>query len=104
MAAAERLTTVTTWISDPKSALVEFAVGRAGAVRHYRGAAGHRPVGSVDDDPDLQHNQRPEEREPYSLEISMPRHFAAGVVRQGSVKRLASGVGEGAMAVSFIQQ
>ena len=30
--------------------------------------------------------------------------LAAGVVRQGSVKRVASGVGEGAMAVSFIQQ
>src|SRR6266851_1185041 len=55
VAGAERLTTVTTWISDPKSALVEFAVGRAGAVRHYRGAAGHRPVGSVDDDPESAH-------------------------------------------------
>ena len=66
MAAAERLTTVTTWISDPKIALAELAVGRAGAVRHYRGAAEHRPVGGVDDDPDPRHQQRPEEREPYS--------------------------------------
>jgi len=50
--------------------------------------------GGVDDDPDLRHNQQPEEREPYSLEISMPGIFAAGVVRQGSVKRVACGVGE----------
>jgi thioredoxin reductase (NADPH) len=32
----------------------------------------------------------------------VPGIFAAGDVRHGSVKRVASGVGEGAMAVSFI--
>ena len=46
----------------------------------------------------------PEEREPYLLETSVPGIFAAGDVRHGSVKRVASGVGEGAMAVSFIHQ
>jgi len=30
--------------------------------------------------------------------------FAAGDVRHGSIKRVASGVGEGAMAVSFVHQ
>ncbi len=45
-----------------------------------------------------------EEREPYLLETSTPGIFAAGDVRHGSVKRVASGVGEGAMAVSFIHQ
>ena len=41
------------------------------------------------------------EREPYYLETSAPGLFAAGDVRHGSVKRCASAVGEGAMAVTF---
>jgi thioredoxin reductase (NADPH) len=38
-------------------------------------------------------------RAPYALETSVPGLFAAGDVRSGSVKRVASAVGEGAMAV-----
>ena len=34
----------------------------------------------------------------------MPGIFAAGDVRHGSVKRVASGVGEGSVAISFIHQ
>jgi thioredoxin reductase (NADPH) len=41
-------------------------------------------------------------RTPFFLETSLPGVFAAGDVRSGSVKRCASAVGEGAMAVSFI--
>ncbi|HEX5438428.1 MAG TPA: FAD-dependent oxidoreductase [Gemmatimonadaceae bacterium] len=41
-------------------------------------------------------------RPPFLLETSMPGVFAAGDVRLGSVKRVASAVGEGAMAVSFV--
>ena len=44
------------------------------------------------------------EREPYLLETSVPGIFAAGDVRHGSVKRVASGVGEGSIAISFIHQ
>ena len=44
------------------------------------------------------------ERDPYLLETSVPGIFVAGDVRQGSVKRVASGVGEGAIAVQFIHQ
>jgi thioredoxin reductase (NADPH) len=44
----------------------------------------------------------PLDREPYALETSTPGVFVAGDVRRGSVKRLASAVGEGAMAVQFI--
>ncbi|MCW2887925.1 MAG: fused response regulator/thioredoxin-disulfide reductase [Streptosporangiaceae bacterium] len=40
-------------------------------------------------------------RDPYHLECSMPGVFAAGDVRADSVKRVASAVGEGAMAVSL---
>ena len=43
-------------------------------------------------------------REPFLLETSVPGIFAAGDVRSRSVKRIASGVGEGAMAVQFIHQ
>ncbi|MFZ2489948.1 MAG: FAD-dependent oxidoreductase [Thermoanaerobaculia bacterium] len=46
----------------------------------------------------------PQERWPYLLESSMPGVFAAGDVRHGSVKRVGSAVGEGAMAVQFIHQ
>jgi thioredoxin reductase (NADPH) len=41
-------------------------------------------------------------RLPFLLETSLPGVFAAGDVRSGSVKRVASAVGEGAMAVSFV--
>ncbi|MFG1878183.1 FAD-dependent oxidoreductase [Sphaerisporangium sp. NPDC049003] len=43
-------------------------------------------------------------RDPYHLESSMPGVFAAGDVRADSVKRVASAVGEGAMAVSLIHR
>jgi thioredoxin reductase (NADPH) len=43
-------------------------------------------------------------RTPFLLETSLPGVFAAGDVRSGSVKRCASAVGEGAIAVSFVHQ
>jgi thioredoxin reductase (NADPH) len=43
-------------------------------------------------------------REPFLLETSLPGVFAAGDVRSGSIKRCASAVGEGAMAVRFVHQ
>jgi thioredoxin reductase (NADPH) len=43
-------------------------------------------------------------REPYLLETSQPGLFAAGDLRSGSIKRCASAVGEGAMAVSLVHQ
>lgn len=46
----------------------------------------------------------PLERAPFHLETSVPGSFAAGDVRAGSVKRVASGVGEGAMAVTFVHR
>jgi thioredoxin reductase (NADPH) len=45
-----------------------------------------------------------EDREPYLLETSMPGVFVAGDVRHGSVKRAASAVGEGSIAVQFMHQ
>jgi thioredoxin reductase (NADPH) len=59
--------------------------------------------------PDLLHEGRKPkgwtlEREPFLLETSTPGIFVAGDVRHGSVKRVASGVGEGSIAVQFIHQ
>ncbi|HVR11552.1 MAG TPA: FAD-dependent oxidoreductase [Thermoanaerobaculia bacterium] len=44
------------------------------------------------------------ERQPFLLETSVPGVFVAGDVRHGSIKRVASGVGEGSITVSFVHQ
>jgi thioredoxin reductase (NADPH) len=44
------------------------------------------------------------ERDPSLLETSVPGVFAVGDVRHGSVKRVASGVGEGSIAIQFVHQ
>ena len=59
--------------------------------------------------PDLiQNGSRPQSwtlaRDPFLLESSVPGIFVAGDVRHGSVKRVASGVGEGSIAVQFIHR
>jgi thioredoxin reductase (NADPH) len=59
--------------------------------------------------PDLMRDgERPKgwalDRDPFLLETNVPGIFAVGDVRQGSVKRVASGVGEGSVAVQFIHQ
>ncbi len=43
-------------------------------------------------------------RRPFLLETSLPGVFAVGDVRSGSIKRVASAVGEGSIAVSFVHQ
>jgi thioredoxin reductase (NADPH) len=45
-----------------------------------------------------------EKRDPFLLETSVPGVFAAGDIRHGSVKRVASAVGEGSIAVQFAHQ
>jgi thioredoxin reductase (NADPH) len=59
--------------------------------------------------PDLLHGrERPAnwqlDRDPFHLETNVPGVFAAGDVRHGSVKRCASAVGEGAMAVALVHR
>jgi thioredoxin reductase (NADPH) len=46
----------------------------------------------------------PLERDPWFLESSLPGVFVAGDVRASSVKRVASAVGEGAMAVTLVHR
>lgn len=53
---------------------------------------------------DLERARWPLKRAPYLLETSLPGVFAVGDVRAGNVKRVASAVGEGSIAVSFIHQ
>jgi thioredoxin reductase (NADPH) len=59
--------------------------------------------------PDLMHDgARPKgwqlDRDPVLLETSVPGIFAVGDVRHGSIKRVASGVGEGSVAIQFVHQ
>jgi thioredoxin reductase (NADPH) len=44
------------------------------------------------------------DRQPFMLETSVPGVFVAGDVRHGSVKRVASAVGEGSMAVMYVHR
>jgi thioredoxin reductase (NADPH) len=83
-----------------------------GAVPHsdlVRNVVACNPAGFILTGEDLiRGNQRPKnwrlKRDPYLLETSVPGIFAAGDVRQGSVRRVASAVGQGAIAVSFVHQ
>lgn len=43
-------------------------------------------------------------RDPYLLETSLPGVYAVGDVRSGSVKRVASAVGEGSIAIRFVSE
>ncbi|PSN15650.1 fused response regulator/thioredoxin-disulfide reductase [filamentous cyanobacterium CCT1] len=60
--------------------------------------------------PDLQtadippHQVWSRDRPPFLLETSLPGVFAVGDVRHGSIKRVASGVGEGSICVQFVHQ
>ena len=53
---------------------------------------------------DLSAAEWPLARQPYLLETSLPGVFAVGDVRADSIKRVASAVGEGSIAISFVHQ
>jgi thioredoxin reductase (NADPH) len=53
---------------------------------------------------DVRGNGWPLERDPFPLETSVPGVFVAGDVRARSIKRVASAVGEGSMAVALVHQ
>jgi thioredoxin reductase (NADPH) len=83
-----------------------------GAVPHTEMVAGvveRNRAGFVLTGQDLiQDGRRPKgwtlQRDPFLLETSVPGIFAAGDVRQGAVRRVASAVGQGANAVNFVHQ
>jgi thioredoxin reductase (NADPH) len=65
--------------------------------------------GFIKTGPDLSHEELaaaewPLSRAPYLLETSLPGVFAVGDVRGGNIKRVASAVGEGSIAVAFVHR
>ena len=67
------------------------------------------PKGFIKTGPDLSPEELqaahwPLARPPHLLETSLPGVFAVGDVRCGNVKRVASAVGEGSIAISFVHQ
>jgi thioredoxin reductase (NADPH) len=84
----------------------------AGAVPNTRWLAGCLALdekGFVKTGPDLTRDDLaqakwPLTRAPHLLETSQPGIFAAGDVRGGNIKRVASAVGEGSIAVAFVHQ
>jgi thioredoxin reductase (NADPH) len=83
-----------------------------GAVPHtdsVNGLVDRDPAGFILTGPDLFKDGEwtkswPLKRNPYLLETSAPGIFAAGDVRHGSIKRVASAVGEGAVSVALVHQ
>jgi thioredoxin reductase (NADPH) len=67
-------------------------------------SAGFIKTGSDLSKEELARAKWPLARPPFLLETSLPGVFAAGDVRGGNVKRVASAVGEGSIAVSFVHQ
>jgi thioredoxin reductase (NADPH) len=67
------------------------------------------PRGFIKTGPDLSHDDLAEARwpltrAPHLLETSLPGVFAVGDVRASNIKRVASAVGEGSIAISFVHQ
>lgn len=112
---ADRLETVT--LRNNASGATETLPADAififiGAVPHSEIVAGlveRTPEGFILTGPDLlRDGRRPANwtlrRDPFLLETSVPGIFAAGDVRHGVVRRVASAVGQGAVAVSFVHR
>ena len=85
-------------------------IGAAPRTEWLSGVVARDRYGYILAGPDLPRDDRgepkgwPLERDPFLLESSVPGIFVAGDVRANSVKRVASGVGEGAIAVQFIHR
>jgi thioredoxin reductase (NADPH) len=92
----------------PAAALFIF-IGAAPRTEWLGDLVARDKMGFILTGPDLLHDgKRPHGwmpgRDPYWLETSVPGVFAVGDVRARSVKRIASAVGEGSMAVQFVHQ
>src|ERR687893_1475409 len=84
-------------------------IGAAPKTKWLDGVVERDERGFILSGPDLmQGGKRPKgwrpDRDPFLLETSVPGIFVAGDVRHGSVKRCASAVGEGSIAIQFVHQ
>jgi thioredoxin reductase (NADPH) len=92
----------------PAFAMFVF-IGAAPHTNWLDGVVARDPQGFILSGPHLMRDGKPPGgwplvRDPFWLEASVPGIFVAGDVRHRSIKRVASAVGEGAMAVQFIHQ
>ncbi len=90
----------------PASALFIF-IGAMPRTDWLEGLVERDPNGFILAGGDLAREGRPLrgfDRDPHLLETSVPGIFVAGDVRSGSVKRVASGVGEGSIAIQFVHR
>jgi thioredoxin reductase (NADPH) len=98
--------------SDAETCPIRHVFVMAGAVPNSHwldGCLALDDKGFIKTGPDLTRGELeaarwPLERPPYLLETSRPGVFAVGDVRSGNLKRVASAVGEGAMAVAFVHR
>jgi len=95
-------------VTEPASAMFIF-IGMAPHTSLVEGLVERDSSGFILTGPDLMKNgERPKgwslKRDPYYLETSVPGIFAAGDVRHRSIKRVASAVGEGSIAVALMHQ
>jgi thioredoxin reductase (NADPH) len=79
-------------------------VGAAPRTDWLEGVVARDERGFILAGPDVREHGWPLRRDPYVLETSVPGVFVAGDVRARSIKRVASAVGEGSMAVSLIHE
>ena len=79
-------------------------IGAAPRTDWLDGVLARDPAGFLLAGADVREHGWPLPREPYPLETSVPGVFVAGDVRSRSIKRVASAVGEGSMAVSLIHE
>jgi thioredoxin reductase len=100
---------VTNWKGRSNSESAPVFHDRRGQIQHglkvaQGDDAGFIKTGTDLSREDLDRAKWPLARPPYLLETSLPGVFAVGDVRGGNVKRVASAVGEGSIAVSFVHQ
>ncbi len=108
----EAITTVQNQTGETQKIPADALFIFVGAVAHTDMVAGvveRNNAGFILTGPDvIRDGKRPAgwslKRDPYLLETSVPGIFAAGDVRQGAIRRVASAVGEGAVAVNFVHQ
>ena len=88
---------------------VFLMTGAAPNTQWLDGCVARDTQGFIKTGPDLSQDELstahwPLGRSPHLLETSVPGVFAAGDVRAGNIKRVASAVGEGSITVSFVHQ